>query len=66
MPAEGEALGQLNQELVGLEQLDDESLLQAARSHLALGMARRLENLHRKRQREGLSETEGGSPYRTY
>jgi hypothetical protein len=49
----------LGQELADLEQLDDEALWQAARGRLATAMARRMEKLHRKRQREGLTEAEG-------
>jgi plasmid stability protein len=41
-----------------LSVLDDEALWRAARSHLATEAATQLEELHRKRQREGLSEAE--------
>jgi hypothetical protein len=58
MPDQDEARDQFGQELAGLQQFDDEALLGAARSHLSTAIARRLERLHRKRQREGLSETE--------
>ncbi len=38
--------------------LEDESLWRAARAHLAPADARRLEELHQKRQREGLEDAE--------
>jgi plasmid stability protein len=40
--------------------LDDEALWQAARNRLASELSVRLEELHLKRQREGLSEVEAG------
>ena len=58
LPDDGESLERFGGDLIGLELLDDEELRRAGRSHLAVGMARRLESLHRKRQREGLSEVE--------
>jgi hypothetical protein len=45
--------------IAGLEHLDDEALWQAARSCLTAEMARRTEELHHKRQSEGLTEAEG-------
>lgn len=41
-----------------LDLLDNVALERAARSHLSRKSARRLENLHLKRQREGLEEAE--------
>jgi hypothetical protein len=49
---------ELSQEIAGLEHLDDETLWRAARGHLAAETARRMEKLHRKRQREGLTGAE--------
>jgi len=58
MPEDVELPGELNLELAGLEHLEDRTLWQAARSPLAARIARRTENLHRKQQREELTEAE--------
>jgi hypothetical protein len=58
MPGENELPDEIGEELAGLEQCDDEALWQAARSRLAPETARRMEKLHRKRGRNGLSEAE--------
>jgi hypothetical protein len=58
MPAQEDLPNALSQELAGLEHLDDEALWKAARSRLAPAMARSMEKLHHKRQREGLTETD--------
>ena len=48
----------LEEALSPLTLLDDESLLRAARSHLAADLAAELEELHQKQQREGLTAME--------
>jgi len=58
MPGEDELPDELSQELSGLEQLDDTALWQAARGRLAVEISLRMEKLHRKRQREGLSSAD--------
>jgi hypothetical protein len=55
---EDELPDELSHELAGLEHLEDEALWQAARGRLAAEMARRMEKLHRKRQRQGLTGSE--------
>ncbi len=45
-------------ELSSLEQASDEALWQAARSHLPVKISDEIEELHLKRQREGLSAAE--------
>ena len=59
MPEQDELADAFSVELAGLEHLGDEALWQTARSRLAASMGRRMEKLHHKRQREGLTETEG-------
>ena len=46
-----------------LELLDDAALWQAARSHLAASAAARLEELHLKQQREGLTASEADASH---
>ncbi len=58
MPEQDELSDALSVELAGLEHLGDEALWKAARSRLAATMSRRLEKLHHKRQRDGLTEME--------
>lgn len=48
----------LNEAISPLMLLDDEALWRAARSHLLAEAAAQMENLHLKRQREGLTDTE--------
>jgi hypothetical protein len=48
----------LEEELSRLDKTDDGTLRLAARGHLSLEASRQLEDLHLKRQREGLSEVE--------
>lgn len=55
---EDELPADLEEALSSLSLLDDQALWQAARSHLPVEAATRLENLHLKRQSEGLTETE--------
>ena len=49
---------ELNEAISPLALLDDEALWRAARSHLPAEAAVQMENLHLKRQREGLTEAE--------
>lgn len=59
LPVEEEQLSaELNQLLNDLSVLDDKALWQAGRSHLPRSASERLEFLHHKRQREGLTPTE--------
>lgn len=48
----------LNEAISPLVLLDDESLKRAARSHLSSEAAAQMENLHIKRQREGLTDAD--------
>jgi len=48
----------LNEAISPLTLLDDQALWRAARSHLPAEAAAQMENLHLKRQREGLTEAE--------
>jgi len=58
MPEDEDLQDEIKLELAGLEHLDDQTLWQAAGSRLAARVARRTERLHRKQQREGLTEAE--------
>ncbi len=58
VPVGDELPADLNEALSPLALLDDEALRRAAHSHLSAEAAARMENLHLKRQREGLSEAE--------
>jgi plasmid stability protein len=58
VPADEDLPADLAQNLSSLSGLDDESLWQAARSHFATEALGQLEELHHKRQREGLTEAE--------
>jgi hypothetical protein len=58
MPAADDLPAELAEALTHLSLLDDASLRQAARAHLAPEDANRLEELHQKRQREGLNDAE--------
>ncbi len=58
VPLGDELPADLEEALSPLALLDDEALWQAARSHLAAEAADQLEELHLKRQREGLTEGE--------
>ena len=55
---ENELSAELTQILNDLSLLDDKALWQAARSHLPRSASERLEFLHHKRQREGLTAAE--------
>jgi hypothetical protein len=58
VPLTSELPGDLEEAISPLAVLDDEALWRAARSRLAPEDATRLEELHHKREREGLSEDE--------
>ncbi len=58
VPADATLPDSLSDELARLDCLDDAELWQAARSKLPKGQSTRLEVLHLKRQKEGLSEVE--------
>jgi plasmid stability protein len=58
VPVAGELPADLNEAISPLMLLDDEALWRAARSHLPIEAATQMEDLHLKRQREGLNETE--------
>ena len=57
-PAEDDLPSDLTQMLADLSALDDPALWQAARQHFASEDVTRLEQLHLKRQREGLTPAE--------
>ncbi len=58
VPVADELPAELNEAISPLALLDDEALWRAARSHLPVEAAAQMENLHLKRQREGLIEAE--------
>ena len=58
MPTTDELPGDIAEAISHLSVLDDGSLWQAARAHLSPEDASRLEELHYKRQREGLDDAE--------
>jgi hypothetical protein len=58
VPAVDDLPADLESSLTQLSLLDDEALWRAARTTLAADAARQLEELHLKRQREGLNEHE--------
>jgi hypothetical protein len=58
VPAAEELSPDLSSEVSALRFLDDEALLQAARTRLPLADAQRMEELHRIDRRAGLSEPE--------
>jgi len=58
LPLSDELPPELNEAITPLALLDDEALWRAARSHLAAETAEQIENLHLKRQREGLTDAE--------
>ncbi len=58
VPVADELPAELNDAISPLALLDDEALWRAARSHLSAEAAAQMENLHLKRQREGLTEAE--------
>src|SRR6266545_2589131 len=58
VPVVDELPADLEDSLAQLSLLDDEALWRAARTSFATDAARRLEELHLKRQREGLAEHE--------
>jgi hypothetical protein len=58
VPVADELPAELSEARSPLALLDDEALWRAARSHLPAEAAVQMENLHLKRQREGLTETE--------
>ncbi len=58
VPVADELPAELNEAISPLALLDDEALWRAARSHLPAETAAQMENLHLKRQREGLTEAE--------
>jgi len=58
VPVADELPAELNDAISPLALLDDEALWRAARSHLPAEAAAQMENLHLKRQREGLTEAE--------
>ena len=58
VPVDNESAAELAEAISPLVLLDDEALWQAARSHLSAEAAVQMEQLHLKRQREGLNETE--------
>jgi proline dehydrogenase len=49
---------ELQDAMVSLVEQDDQTLLEAARNHLADDVSSELQSLHHKRQREGLSRVE--------
>ncbi len=61
LPAGGSLPPDLEEALQPLALLDDEVLWRAARTGLAAEATGRMEELHLKRQREGLTESEGES-----
>jgi len=61
VPVAGELPADLAEAISPLALLDDQALQRAARSHFAPDAAAQLEELHIKRQRVGLNETEGQS-----
>ena len=58
LPASEELPAEIEQALSPLPLLEDAALWRAARSHLAVELADELEQLHLKRQREGVTESE--------
>src|SRR4051794_31857877 len=58
VPVADDLPADLAEAIAHLSVLDDGGLWQAARAHLAPADASRLEELHRKRQREGLDDAE--------
>jgi plasmid stability protein len=58
VPVADELPADLEKAISPLAVLDDEALWQAARSRLAADAVAQLEELHRKKQREGLTEAE--------
>ncbi len=58
VPVADELPADLEEAISPLALLDEEALWRAARSHLAAEAAEQLEELHLKRQREGLTEGE--------
>src|SRR5262245_40396267 len=58
VPLEADLPADLAEAISALALLDDEALWRAARGHLAAEVAARLEELHGRRQREGLTEAE--------
>ena len=58
VPMSEELSADQNEAIEALSLLDDRALLRAARSHLPKKAAAQIESLHRKRQRQGLTETE--------
>jgi hypothetical protein len=58
IPVEAELPSDIDKEIAQLERLDDASLWQAARESLTAETSARLEQMHLKQRREGLSETE--------
>jgi plasmid stability protein len=58
VPVGDELPADLSEAISPLSLLDDDALWRAARTHLPVEAAAQMENLHLKRQREGLTETE--------
>ena len=58
VPVGDELPADLDEAISPLSLLDDDALWQAARTHLPTEAAAQMEDLHLKRQREGLTETE--------
>jgi plasmid stability protein len=58
LPATEELPADLSEAVAALSLLDDDALWDAAQSHLPKKAAERMESLHRKRQRQGLTESE--------
>jgi plasmid stability protein len=58
IPLTEELPDDLNEAISHLHLLDDQALWRAARSHLSTDVAAEMEQLHLKRQREGLTENE--------
>lgn len=58
IPLTEELPDDLNDAIAHLHLLDDQALWRAAQSHLSTDMAAEMEQLHLKRQREGLTENE--------
>ena len=58
VPTNEELPPDLNEAVSALSLLDDDALWDAAQSHLPKKAAERMESLHRKRQRQGLTEAE--------